>query len=269
VRRRATPTAGGTQVLVTVPQRDAWLSVWTKKPAADVRLFCLPFAGGGASYYYSWSRALDTAPIEVAAAQLPGRETRFREAPVRSMAALVDGLADAMAPRLDRPFWLFGHSLGAIVAYELARAMRDRGLPQPAQLFVSGAPAPSRVTRVDDLHALSDADFIRVMAERYEGIPDEVQRNRELLSLVLPALRGDMTVIETYRYQPAAPLTCDVTALGGDRDPHLDATAFESWRGMTTGLFRSRLFPGGHFYLTDARDEIVQMMRDRLPAHCG
>jgi medium-chain acyl-[acyl-carrier-protein] hydrolase len=116
---------------------------------------------------------------------------------------------------------------------------------------------------------LPDAEFIRVMAERYQGIPAEVLGNRELLTIVLPALRADMTMIETYEYRESAPLTCEITALGGDHDPHADASDLEGWRDLTTGTVTCRRFPGGHFYLTDARADVVQMFRGRLVKLAG
>lgn len=243
----------------------AWLSNWAQKPDAQVRLFCLPFAGAGASYYYSWARALADTPIELAAVQLPGRENRCNEPAFRSMPLLIEALSDALMPSLDdRPVWLFGHSMGALLAFELARALRERARSEPAHLFVSGAKAPPHLKPFERLHELPDAAFVRVMAERYQGIPPAVLANRDLLALMLPALRADMTMIETYEYRESAPLACDISALGGDRDPHADASALEGWRDVTTGTVTCRTFSGGHSYLSDARADVVQMFRDRL-----
>ncbi len=154
--------------------------------------------------------------------------------------------------------------MGALIAFELARTARDRGWPLPAHLFVSGARAPQVPRTEASLHELPDAEFIEAVAARYAGIPAAVREHRELMDLVLPALRADLTLVECYEHRPSAPLACPVTAFGGLEDPEVSAEALEAWRRQTDGPFSRHMFPGDHFYLNDARDGLLDVMMPHL-----
>jgi medium-chain acyl-[acyl-carrier-protein] hydrolase len=249
---------------VTAARSSPWFAVPSPNRGARVTLFCIPYAGSGASCYHAWSRALAGQPVEVRAVQLPGRENRLRETPFREMAPLVLALADQIEPFLDRPYCVFGHSMGALVAFELARELSRRGRPGPARLFASGANAPHVPSDEEPLHQLPDAELVRAVSERYEGIPRQVLEHRELLELVLPALRADLTAIETYEFRDGARLQCAISAFAGEGDRHVTPAKLAPWQDVTDGPFASALFAGDHFYLNDQRAELINVVLPEL-----
>jgi surfactin synthase thioesterase subunit/glycosyltransferase involved in cell wall biosynthesis len=219
------------------------------------RLFWFPHAGAGAGQAESLPHIV---PV-----RLPGRESRLAEAPFERMSALVQALADAMAGYLDRPFAFFGHSMGAAVAFELARELRRRGRPQPQILIASGARAPRyRLGHV----AGADPTDQELMADlaRLDGTPDELLSNRGAWSAILPALRADTALYRHYQYTPEAPLAMPIRAYGGIDDPNISAEHLQAWSGETAASFAMRRFPGGHFYLRPARAEFAQALAQDL-----
>lgn len=234
-----------------------WLQCFAPRPAAKARLFCFSHAGGGAASYRLWSTALP-ANLEVCAIQLPGRANRLREPALGSLAALVDALVPALRPCLNLPFAFFGHSMGAVLAGEVARALQAEGGPVPAHLFVSGR-RPAHWPNPDPLlHPLSDADFVAEIQRRYGGIPPEVAAHEELLELLLPSLRADIRALETHQPPSGrAPLDCPISVFGGSDDPLTPREHLEGWRSETHGLFRVRVFPGDHFYLQPQGDALL------------
>jgi len=239
--------------------------VAASKPGARVRLICVPHAGGGPSVYAAWTRELAGEPIELAAAHLPGREARAGEPPPTTLDAVVDALAGAVEPLADRPCAFFGHSKGAVVAFELARRLRARRIDAPALLLVSGAPAP-QLPRVDRRLRSIDGDipFLEAVAEAYGGVPRIVVERADLRGEMVAALRADLTLTETYAYRDDAPLACAIAAYGGDRDPIVEGDRLAAWRDQTTGSFSFRRFDGDHFYLNRARDALLAEIRSRL-----
>jgi medium-chain acyl-[acyl-carrier-protein] hydrolase len=197
--------------------------------------------------YRTWSAHLP-ADVEVCAIQLPGREGRYAEAPFTDVHALTPVLCDALADLLDRPFAFFGHSLGALVAYEAALAIaRKQGLT-PAVLFVSGRRAPQLPLDRAPIHHLPQAAFIEELRQM-NGTPAEVFANAELLDIVLPVLRADFQMAETYRPSGAGTLACPVVALGSTGDDRVSVAGLEPWREVTTSPFELVMLPGDHFYL--------------------
>jgi medium-chain acyl-[acyl-carrier-protein] hydrolase len=257
---RPTPTHG------TPAERDPWLVRPETRPTARIRLFCFTYAGGGASIYRPWTRELPP-EVELCAIQLPGRESRLLEEPYAEMTALVDQLSAALDPYLDLPFAFFGHSMGALVAFEMAREIRGRRGLSPVHLFVSGHAAPQIRRRRAPVHQLPDAAFVEAI-RRLNGTPEQVLENAELMAIVLPALRADLALCETYTYVSAAPLSCPISAFGGLADSEVGYDDLRAWQAETTGPFRLRLFPGDHFYLRDERtallDSIGQTLRQRI-----
>ena len=215
---------------------------------ARLRLFCFPYAGGGSAGYYTWSDELP-ADVQVCPVELPGRERRLRERPYSSLASLVTDLADALHGALDRPFALFGHSMGALITFELARELRRRRVPGLCRLFVSGFRAPQLPCPQPALNQLPDAEFAEVVGRQYQGIPPEVASSRELMTLLLPTLRADFTILESYRHVPEEPFDTGVSVFGGDRDDQVPLADLEAWSVHTRGDFVLRLLPGGHFFL--------------------
>lgn len=233
-----------------------WLRISQPNPGAHLRLFCFPYAGGAASIYRTWYQHLPPT-IEVCAVQLPGRENRIKEAPFTDAETLVQALIPQLLPYLDRPFALFGHSMGTILAYELARQLVDRQLV-PTQLFVSGRRAPYLPPRERNLHTLSSDDhFLAALQERYNNIPALILEEPELRALFLPLLRADMTLVESYLWRDQSPLPCPMTAFGGDADPWTTETDLQAWQCLTHGAFDLHLFSGGHFYLNEAHEALL------------
>jgi medium-chain acyl-[acyl-carrier-protein] hydrolase len=226
---------------------NRWLRVGRARPRARIRLICFPYAGGGASVFRHWQDGLPDF-VEVSSVQLPGRETRFREAPFTRLEPLLSALALALGPHLDPPFAFFGHSMGALVAFELTRHLRRDGRPQPAGLFLSGCAAPQTGTCERPLHALPDAVFCKRL-RGLNGTPTAVFDNHELMQLLLPTLRADFALCETYAFAPGQPLSCPITAWGGLGDDTVGYRELARWREQTLGAFRLRMLPGDHFFL--------------------
>ena len=224
-----------------------------------MRLYCLPHAGAGAAAYREWPDRLAPA-VEVVPVRLPGRETRAREPLARSVAELV---ADAES-QVDTggPFALFGHSMGALVAYELTHTLCAAGRP-PDHLFVSGQQAAHRRAPGDDVHALPDEDLVDHVAE-LSGTPREILAYPGMIDYLLPVLRADFAVCETYVHTPRPPFDVPITALGGRDDDVLAGESLDAWRELTTAPAAARSFPGGHFYLHDHLDDVIATVRTAL-----
>lgn len=237
---------------------NPWLSCPKPNPAASVRLFCFPYSGAAASVYYPWADLLPPA-IEVCPVQLPGHGTRLREPLATRLAPQVEALAAGLAPAFDRPFAFFGHSMGALLSFELARTLRRQGRPGPMHLFVSGHGAPHLPDRNPPLHALPDDQFVAKLRE-LNGTPEEVLRHQELLQLLTPILRADFAVCETYVYQPEPPLDCPISAYGGLGDGYVNRDELAAWQAQTTGRFSLRMFPGDHFYLNNPSNRTHLLM---------
>jgi surfactin synthase thioesterase subunit len=235
-----------------------WLTRFAARPSATHRLFCFSYAGGGAAIYRPWALGMP-AHVEVAAVMLPGRESRLREAPATSMGELLQGLLPALLPQLGRPFAFFGHSMGALVAYETARALQRRGAPAPAKLLLSGRRAPHLPETDPPLHHLDDDAFVAEIDRRYKGIPAEILEHRELLEILLPGLRADMTVIETHRHDAGATFAGAITVYGGVDDARAPREHLLAWQQHTEYPLGVRQFAGGHFYFNEpgARDALI------------
>jgi medium-chain acyl-[acyl-carrier-protein] hydrolase len=246
---------------------DAWFPAPAAGAGARLRLFCFPYAGAGVAAFRGWNGRLP-GDVQVCPARFPGRESRLGETPFRQMEPLVAALADAIAPRLDMPFAFYGHSMGAAVAFELARALRRAGKPLPSALLVSGARAPRfRLGHVPPPEP-SEEDFLKEL-ERLEGLPSEVREHPELLRVVLPALRADTALYRAYVYTEEAPLELPVFAYAGRSDPNIRAEHLEAWATETKAEFRLRWFDGGHFFIDTAREEFLAAMAADLRAVVG
>ncbi|MEV7978977.1 alpha/beta fold hydrolase [Streptomyces sp. NPDC086519] len=247
------------------PLASSWIRRYAPAPEAPARLVCLPHAGGSATFYSGLARRL--APdTEVLAVQYPGRLERRAEPPMKDLAALAEALVTELTPWTDRTFALFGHSLGAMVAFETARRLEAMGRP-PVALFVSGRGAPSRHRR-EFGPQLDDATLLQQM-RRLGGTDPRIFADEDLMRLALPVIRADYHMVEDYRYVPSPPLTCPVTALNGRTDPKVSSADVDAWRDHTTASFDSLVFPGGHFYLVDRSKEVTAALTDRLSRITG
>ncbi|AND15924.1 thioesterase II family protein [Rathayibacter tritici] len=237
-----------------------WLRRFHDSAPAVPRLICFPHAGGSASSYFEFSR-LAGAAVDVVAVQYPGRQDRHHEPPLTSIDGLADAVVSAVGPLLDRPVALFGHSMGATVAFEVARRLEATGR-RPSVLFVSGRRAAS-LQRQSALHLESDERLVAEVAS-LDGTHADVLRDPSLMRYVLPSLRADYRAIEQYHYVPTVPLRCDVVALTGDADPHVDIDEARKWRRHTVGRFDLVVHPGGHFYLQARAQAVVSDVFARI-----
>jgi len=224
--------------------------------SARVRLICFPYAGVGASAYRLWSRELPP-EVEIAAVQPPGRESRFGEPPYRRIDRLAEDVLEPLLPFLDRPFAVFGHSMGAMVATEFVAALARRGGPAPMHLFVSARRALQLPETDSPLNGLSDEEFIAEIQRRYGGIPAEVLRDRELLQLLLPGLRADIEAIEAYSMSSGLRIRCPLSVFGGTNDSRATRAQLEAWRELADREPAVRMFEGDHFYLTGQRQALI------------
>jgi medium-chain acyl-[acyl-carrier-protein] hydrolase len=243
-------------MITTQPTFSSWIEYLKPNPQAHLRLFCFPYAGGGASIFRTWANDVPTG-VEVCPVQLPGRENRLIERPFTRLSSLVQALAQAISPYLDMPFAFFGHSMGALISFELARELRKQNSPGPSHLFVSGHRAPELPPRRRPIHQLADAAF-KAELDRLDGTPEEVLQNAELMELFLPLLRADFAVCETYIHSPEAPLNCSISAFGGLQDKEVPFEDLEKWGDQTNRSFTLRRFPGNHFFVHSARDLLLQ-----------
>jgi medium-chain acyl-[acyl-carrier-protein] hydrolase len=238
---------------------SSWFLVPQPKPAAQLKLFCVPHAGRGASLYMPW-RSLLPEWIELSAVQLPGREGRLAEAPLNRISAMSEGLAQQILPRLDRPYVLFGHSMGALICFETARVLRRLGAPPPQALVLSGRRAPAVPDLGPPIHGLSDSAFVEAICARYNGIPQIILEQPDMMRMFLPIIRADLEAIETYAYRQETPLNIPFFLYGGRDDEQVSPENIEGWRLLTDARSDQRLFTGGHFYLQDERDALVQAL---------
>lgn len=241
---------------------NSWITCPKARPQAQIRLFCFPYSGAGASIFYAWPAGIPSS-IEVCPVQLPGRESRLGECPFTRLEPLIRALSEVLPPAIDRPFAFFGHSLGALVGFELARELRQRHDLSPVHLFVSSHCAPQTPDMEPSIHDLPEADFIERL-RHLNGMSQHVLSNKELMSLLTPILRADFAVCETYTYGDDEPLDCPISAYGGLEDEHVTRADLEAWRHQTRASFSLRLFPGDHFYLNTERSLLLRTLAREL-----
>jgi medium-chain acyl-[acyl-carrier-protein] hydrolase len=221
---------------------------------------CFPHAGASAAFFRSWQHALPES-IGIVPVQLPGRGVRINEPSFRRLPLLVSALMNVVGPMLDRPFALFGHSVGTAIAFELARRLQACGYVAD-HVFVSGRGAPPyRAPR--DLHDLPPEQFIDALKE-LNGMPAEMLEDAEALDLLMPIFRADFEMAETYVYQQGPPLRCPITAFGGADDPLVTASDMLAWRQYTDGRFSARILPGDHFFPVTAQAELLRTITEAL-----
>lgn len=242
----------------------SWIAMYQPRVDARLRLFCLPFAGGGASSYRTWQEGLPR-HIEVVPVQLPGREDRFREEPLRRMEDLVEGMIDGLLPLMTAlPFAFFGHSLGSIVALEATRSLARRRAPLPRHLIISARPAPQLPLRRTPVHDLSQAEVEQWMRQ-VGGTPTLVLENRELMDLIVPALRADLEINDMYRSSADPVLTCPLTAVGGNEDDEALPHELEAWSPYTSNSFELHTFKGNHFFpFNESRPAVLALIAETL-----
>ncbi|MGD1020132.1 MAG: thioesterase II family protein [Verrucomicrobiia bacterium] len=248
--------------MTTATAFDSWIAFRKPNPQARLRLFCFPYAGSGASIFRTWSDGLP-ADVEICPVEFPGRGTRLIKTPFTQLSPLIEALAQALVPLLDKPFAFFGHSLGALVGFELARQLRRQTGVQPVHLFVSADRAPQIPHRDRPLHALPEGEFL-VELSRLNGIPEKVLEDMELMQIMLPILRADFAVYETYVYATEPRLDCPVSVFGGLQDHRVSRGDLEAWCDQTSASFSLRMFDGDHFFWNTTQPLLLKALSQVL-----
>jgi medium-chain acyl-[acyl-carrier-protein] hydrolase len=245
----------------TDPRPEWFVRRGSDEPA--LRLFCFSYAGGGSAVFRSWNDHLPEL-VEVCAVQLPGRESRAAEHPYRRLSPLVDDLFKAIEPLLDKPFAFFGHSMGALVAFELARRLRRAGAPQPERLFLAAFRAPQLPSPNIRIYHLPDEVLKTVL--RKEGTPPEVLENEELMRALLPTLRDDFELCDTYEFAAEPPLPVPMSVFGGQQDVRVGRADLEQWKEQAGAEFSLTMLPGSHFFVHSAQDLLLAQLSAELEA---
>jgi len=247
---------------MTTTRARQWIVTAKPNPTARLRFFCFPYAGGSALTFRRWPEFLPQS-VEICAVQLPGRGSRMHEPPFSSISSLIPVLAQVLAQYRDMPMAFFGHSMGGIIAFELARYLRREHDRSVAHLFVSGSRAPQVQFDEPSTFDLPDPEFVEEL-RALNGTPQEVLEYPELLELMIPLLRADFALCETYQYYPERPLDCPITVLGGLRDRAMTREDLEAWREQTTASFSLRMLPGDHFFIRTAQPLLSQVLAQDL-----
>jgi medium-chain acyl-[acyl-carrier-protein] hydrolase len=232
---------------------------WFYRPlateSAGLRLFCFPYAGAGPNIFRRWARLLSPS-VEVCGVALPGRAYRLEERPRDRLGPLADELVSVLLEQPAGPFAFFGHSFGGLLCFEVARRLHRFGAPLPAELFVSACRPPHLMPSAPEVHRLPDRAF-KERLRAFGGTPVPVLECLELMDLLLPVLRADLTAFETHDHEPGPPLPVRMTVLGGASDPLVDQATLDGWRRHTCERFTVRVFPGDHFFLHSDEEAVV------------
>lgn len=229
-----------------------------KKPNATIRLFCFHHSGGGASAYYPWLEFLSPS-IELIAIQLPGRENRFNEPLNNNLKNIIDQLSDGFRIYKDKPFFVFGHSLGGLLSFEFIKSIQELYSICPRHIIVSATKAPHLPFRMKHLSKLSDG-ALKEELKVYDGLDERILHHDELLKLFLPIIRSDFSIYENHNYSNSKPFPCDILALFGKHDHTVTQEEILAWAAYTTGKFEHLSFPGGHFFIKNHQKRILQII---------
>jgi len=241
---------------------NSWVTYTNPNPQASLRLFCFPYAGGGVQSFRTWSVSLPST-VEICPVELPGRGSLISLTPFTRLLPLVQAIAQTLLPHLDKPFAFFGHSMGALISFELARLLSTQHDLHPVHLFVSSCRAPQIPDPDPPIHALPEPEFIQELRQ-LNGTPEAVLEDNELMELLLPILRTDFEVVETYTYTQGSLLNCPITALSGLQDSKISYSDLEAWQTQTNASFSSKLFPGDHFFLNSSQLLLLEFLSKEL-----
>lgn len=247
---------------------DSWITCPKPNPQARLRLFCFPCAGGTTSVYSTWPNNLPP-DVEVCSVQLPGRGSRLMERPFTRFSHLLQTLVPILRPYLNIPFAFFGHSMGALLGFEIARQLRQQDNRGPVHLFACSCSAPQTLNFHPPIHILPEAAFVAELHHRYNAIPQPILENNELMQLFLPGLRADFAMIEKYVYTIEKPLDCPITVFGGLQDGAVSPDELEAWRNQTHSSFTLQMFPGDHFFLHNPKSPFLQALSQQMPQMAG
>jgi medium-chain acyl-[acyl-carrier-protein] hydrolase len=239
-----------------------WIVCQAPNSRAQLRMFCFPYAGGGASVFRNWMSHLPSS-VELCSVQFPGREGRFKEPPFTKLAPLVEVMAEAIGPYLDKPFVIFGHSMGAIIAFEFIRLLQRKSGPHPLHFFASGCQAPQTEDDEPVTYNLPENEFLEEL-RRLNGTGEDIFNHPELVQFLIPLLRADFELVQTYSYVPGPKLECPITALGGLQDVEVPREHLDAWREQTRAAFSLRMLPGDHFFLSSSRLLLLRILSKEI-----
>jgi medium-chain acyl-[acyl-carrier-protein] hydrolase len=248
--------------MIETPIKKEKLFAIDPNQVADLRLFCFHYAGGNAHIFRDWHQKLPQ-HVQVVPVELPGHGTRLRESLLDSIPALVQEIATGITGYLDRPFVFFGHSMGALLSFEIARFLRRYFLPQPVHLYVSAHIAPHLSEERETIHQLPDDELTEKLRE-LNGTPEAVLNNPELRELFLPIIRNDFKVCETYQFKSGLPLDCPITVYGGVDDADVAHQELQAWGQHTTAGIQLRLIDGDHFFIHNQQDQFLRELKNDL-----
>ncbi len=239
-----------------------WFQTSPTRENIALKIFCFPYAGGSALVFKKWADLLP-ATVQVVSVELPGRGARMQEPPFVSLPDLVDNLGEVIRPLLDKPFAFFGHSMGAIIAFELARTLRRKYGAEPQTLFVAGRRAPQIPNGEPVTYNLPKDEFTKELIE-LDGTPKEVLEHEELMEMIIPLLRADFQLIQTYQYHVENTLRCPIIAYGGLQDSHVTREMLMPWKELTSSRFSLHMLPGDHFFLRSSHVQLLGMIAREL-----
>lgn len=245
----------------------AWSTVVRRRSAPRVHLLCFPYGGGSAAAYRAWGLGLPRS-VEVVAVNLPGRLGRLDAAPYEVLGELVEDAVLGLRSHFERPFALWGHSMGALVAFEVARSLRRHGLPRPERLLVGGHPAPGATYESAPISGLADEAFVEALRAK-SWARAELLEDRELMTLLLPALRADLRAVETHVVVDETPLEVPISVFGGLGDPDTPRARLEGWAQHTVAPCEVHLLPGDHFFVHDAEPVLLALIGENLGRAAG
>ena len=244
--------------MVPADEFDRWVTNRTSSSDAQLRLFCFPYAAGGASIFSSWPSQLPS-EVDVIPLQLPGRENNWNHDPFTEMLPLVQILVQVLQPYLDMPYALLGHSMGGLISFELARELCKQNEPAPVHMFVSGMRAPQLPDPDPPMSELPESEFLAELSRRYTTV-DQFPQDAELMKMILPLLRADIALCESYVYASGPPLDFPISVFGGLADPKANREELSAWRAQTCSSFSLRMFPGEHFFLQSAQMSFLRVL---------
>lgn len=245
---------------------NPWITNLKANSSASLRLFCFPYAGGNSYIFRTWRDRLPKA-IEICPIELPGRGFQLKFAPYRQIEPLVKAIATAIRPYLNKPFAFFGHSMGGLVSFELARFIRRQYNLEPVHLCISGRRAPQVKDTEPPIHNLPQAEFIEELRQ-LNGTPEEVLNNNELMELLVELVRADFAVLENYSYTPEAPLNCPISVFGGLQDREVQIEELDAWREQTVGSFSLKMLAGDHFFINSSQTLLPELTK-QIAAICS
>jgi medium-chain acyl-[acyl-carrier-protein] hydrolase len=241
---------------------SSWFNCSQPNASASLRLFCFPYAGGSSYSFHSWTKKLPKT-IEICPVELPGRGIQMNSHLLNHIEPLVQAIEREILPYLNKPFAFFGHSMGGLVSFELIHLLDRKYNLQPIHLFVSGCRAPQIKNIKPPIHNLPEPDFLNEI-RRFNGTPEAVLKNPELMEMLIPILRSDFTVWETYVYTQKSPLNCPINVFGGLQDPEVSLEELEAWREQTNASFSLNMFSGDHFFIYSSESFLLEHIAQKL-----